>query len=107
VRGGSGTQNKILNYQALGIPCVTSRVGLEGLTAMDGADLLVYNDPAEAADLILKLHADANLREQIACAGRRYVERNHDWRAIHENIRREIDSIVAGARHDQEPHPAS
>jgi glycosyltransferase involved in cell wall biosynthesis len=107
VRGGSGTQTKILNYLALGLPCVTSRVGLEGLSATDGADILVYNDPAEAAQLILKLHDDANLRDSIAAAGRRYVERNHDWQAIHISIRREMDSIRAESHRAPEPHQAS
>lgn len=104
IRAGSGTQNKILNYLALGLPCVTSRVGLEGLTAAAGADLLVYDDPSEAVNLILQLHQDADLRQSIAAAGRRFVEDHHDWRAIHKIVRSEIDLIFSGSPNSSPPH---
>jgi glycosyltransferase involved in cell wall biosynthesis len=95
VRAGAGIQNKILNYLALGIPCVTSDVGLEGLNAVDGQDLLVYRKPEDAADLILKLHENSSLRNTIAENGRKYVEKAHDWKTIHALIRDNVAELFA------------
>ena len=95
VRAGSGIQTKILNYLALGIPCVTSDVGLEGLNAVDGHDLLVFRKPDEAVDLILKLHEDSSLRSTIANNGRKYVEKTHDWNTIHASLSDDIAELFA------------
>ena len=95
VRAASGIQNKILNYLALGVPCVTSDVGLEGLDAVDGRDLLVYRKPADAVELIFRLHKDSSLRERIATNGRKYVEESHDWKIIHRAIRKDVQELLA------------
>jgi glycosyltransferase involved in cell wall biosynthesis len=94
VRAGAGIQSKILNYLALGIPCVTSDVGLEGLNAVDGRDLLVYRKPENAVDMILKLHGDSSLRNTLAENGRRYVEKAHDWKTIHASIREDVQELL-------------
>jgi glycosyltransferase involved in cell wall biosynthesis len=93
VRGGAGIQNKVLNYLALGIPCVTSEIGLEGLAAVDGADLLVNHSTREAVDLIIQLYSDSNLRERLGRNGRRYIEKNHDWNTLYRHIEDGIATI--------------
>ena len=97
LRAGAGIQNKILNYLALGIPCVTSEIGLEGLNAVDGRDLFVYRDPREAVKLICDLYDNQALRDTIAASGRRFVEQAHDWSAVHSLMRRDIAELL-GAR---------
>jgi glycosyltransferase involved in cell wall biosynthesis len=96
IRAGAGIQNKILNYLALGIPCVTSDVGLEGIHAVNGRDLLVYEQSDHAAELIWKLYQDASLRATIAKNGRRFVEGAHDWSEIHNGIRENVRDVYAG-----------
>ena len=93
VRAGAGIQSKILNYLALGIPCVTSDVGLEGLNAVDGRDLLVYRKTEDAVELILKLHENLTLRTELAKNGRRYVETGHDWKTIHASLREDVAGL--------------
>jgi glycosyltransferase involved in cell wall biosynthesis len=95
VRGGSGIQTKILNYLALGLPCVTSRVGLEGLNAVDGRDLLVYEDPRSAAEMILRLHGEPRLREEIASNGRKLVETTYDYPVISRSVRECVAELLA------------
>jgi peptidoglycan/LPS O-acetylase OafA/YrhL/glycosyltransferase involved in cell wall biosynthesis len=83
VRAGAGIQNKILEYLALGLPCVTSTVGLGGVGALPGKELLVYHDPDEAARQILMLYSDPTLRLKLASAGRKLVSRKYDWQNIY------------------------
>ena len=93
LRGGAGIQNKILNYLALGIPCVTSEIGLEGLRAKDGRDLLVYKSVDEGVDMILALRRDARLRFDLASNGRRFVESEHDWATVYRRIQDEVSDL--------------
>lgn len=95
LRGGAGIQNKILNYLALGLPCVTSEIGLEGLRAKVGRDLLLYKSVDEAVGMILALHNDAQLRFDLAGNGRRFVEGEHDWSTVYGRIREEVSNLWA------------
>jgi glycosyltransferase involved in cell wall biosynthesis len=96
VRGGAGMQNKILNYMALGIPCVTSEIGFEGIGAAEGRELFVYRRSDEAASMILRLHADAGLRSEVAGAARRFTERRFGWEIVGLRIREEVSQLVFG-----------
>jgi len=79
VRLGAGVQNKILEYMALGIPAITSSIGLEGLEAKANKDILVANQPQEYADAVIELTLNKKLRESVSINGREYVESNHSW----------------------------
>jgi glycosyltransferase involved in cell wall biosynthesis len=90
VRFGAGIQNKLLEYMALGIPAVTSPIGLEGLNAVMGRDLLVAHSQSEWTDLICDLIEDRARAHAIAVAGRQYVERHHSWASLVAPLRNAI-----------------
>jgi glycosyltransferase involved in cell wall biosynthesis len=98
IRGGSGMQNKVLNYMALGLPCVTSDVGLGGIRAMPGRDLFVYKQPQEAVGMILDLHTDMGLRGSVAKSGREFISKEHDWEILHRTIRNEVARLIDAKR---------
>ena len=76
---GAGVQNKILEAMAVGVPVVTTSAGLEGIAAQAGQQVLVADDDAGFADLVLAVLANAALRERLGVAGRQLVERDYRW----------------------------
>lgn len=81
VRAAAGVQNKILDYMAMGLPCVTTAIGAEGLRARDGEELWVADSAQEFAAAIAGLAADPALARRVAINARRYVEAAHSWAA--------------------------
>jgi len=76
-----GIQNKILEAMAMGIPVVSTTLGIEGLAAVPGRDVMVADSPAEFAADVCRLIGDPALGERLGQAGRRYVELHHRWDA--------------------------
>jgi glycosyltransferase involved in cell wall biosynthesis len=79
VRMGAGVQNKVLEYLAMGLPTVSTSIGMEGLNAMHERDLLRADHPEEIAAAVLRLWQDKALSQRLAVCGRDYVVRNHSW----------------------------
>jgi glycosyltransferase involved in cell wall biosynthesis len=96
VQAGAGIQNKVLNYLALGLPCIVSRVGVEGIDAEPGKDLLVFNNAEEAAQQILSVYYDSELRTRLAFAGRKTVEDRFSVHALRETITKSAARLLAG-----------
>jgi len=74
-----GTQNKILEAMAMGVPVVTSPLAAKGVDAVAGEHLLAGQSPADYADKILGLMSDPLARQALGRAGRVRVESHHSW----------------------------
>jgi len=74
-----GTQNKILESLAMGVPVVSSAQAARGLDAVPGEHLLAADGPADTAAAILSLLSDPQERRRLALAGRARMETHHDW----------------------------
>lgn len=79
LRYGFGIQNKVLEALAMGTPLIAASQAAQALQVEEGAELLLAQDATEYAEAILALLDDAPLRTLLGRAGRRYVERYHDW----------------------------
>jgi polysaccharide biosynthesis protein PslH len=82
VRVGSGLRVRILEAFARGAPVVTTTVGLEGIQAMPGRDVLVADQPADFARAVIRLLKDEAIQQQIGANGRRLAEDEYDWRSV-------------------------
>ena len=82
MRLGAGVQNKLLEYMALGLPAVTTTMGLEGIQAQPGQDVWLANTPELFADAVIALLDNRTVAEATAHAARRYVERHHAWSSV-------------------------
>ncbi len=85
-----GTQNKILESMAMGVPVVSSSMAAAGVDAVPGEHLLVADTASETAETILRLLADPAERARLAEAGRTRVRSHHAW----PNAMKRMDGIV-------------
>jgi len=88
-----GTQNKILEAMAMGVPVVTSTVAAGGVDVVKGEHLLVADDAASCAQAILKVILDRIARQRLSEAGRARVMSHHHW----PNSMRRLDAILGQA----------
>lgn len=78
--GGSGTNVKMLDYLAAGLPVVTTAVGARGMRGAAGAMRIA--DSLTFASALRKLATDEALRTEMGTAARRVVERHYAWERI-------------------------
>jgi hypothetical protein len=78
LRVGSGIRMRILEAWARGLPVVATPAAARGLAVASGDELIVADTPAAFADAILRIHADAALRDTLVAGGSRYLRRHHD-----------------------------
>ncbi len=87
VRAGGGMRVRILEGLAYGEAIVTTTVGLEGIEAVPGKEVLVADTPQEFAEAVIRLLEDYELRKEIARNGRRLVERRYDCQVVFNRIK--------------------
>lgn len=94
VRIGAGVQNKVLEYMALGLPTITSSVGLEGFAAEPGKHLLVADSVDDYCRHLTALWTSEAMRADFSRAGREYVQVHHEWSALLRPMIERIDTLV-------------
>jgi glycosyltransferase involved in cell wall biosynthesis len=82
LRIGGGTRLKIMEAMALGKAIVCTSLGCEGYPVTSGRELAIADTPQDFARCVVELLGDAQRREELGRAGRRFVEERYDWRAI-------------------------
>ncbi len=94
-----GTQNKILEAMALGVPVVTSRVAAGGVDASDPEHFLAASTPAEYAASIERVLDNPEERQRLALAGRARMLSHHAWDRSMERLDGIIDRCLAAQSH--------
>lgn len=79
LRIARGTQNKILETMAMGIPTVASVAAAKGVDAEPGRHLLTASTPEEYADAVLRLLEDPAEWRRVSLAARARVLSHHSW----------------------------
>jgi sugar transferase (PEP-CTERM/EpsH1 system associated) len=101
-----GTQNKILEAMASGVPVVTSGVAAGGVDAVDREHFLVARTPEEYALAALRVLDDRTERARLAAAGRARMLSHHDWGRSMQRLDRIIERCLATyhGRHARHAH---
>jgi glycosyltransferase involved in cell wall biosynthesis len=79
LRIGGGVRLKIYEAMAMGMPVVSTFVGVEGLPIEDQKHLVVASDPDSFAAAVIRLLRDAEMRRRIGCAAREFVMTKCGW----------------------------
>ncbi len=93
-RFGGGIKIKALEAMAQGCPVVATRVGSEGLGAVDGVHLRVADAPDEFAEAVASLLRSPALREQQALQALALVTERFSWAGKVEQLMLELRGVV-------------
>lgn len=87
---GSGTNIKMLDYMAAGLPVISTPTGARGLNLENGIDAIICN-VSEFPMKIEKILQDEELYSKVSYNGRKIVEEQYDWRKIAEDMGKEFE----------------
>lgn len=76
---GTGLQNKLLEAMAMGLPCITTTLANNALTAIPEKQILIADNASDFAKQIRRLLDSKDFCDRIASAGRQFVKENYQW----------------------------
>lgn len=94
--GPGGTRLKILSAMSSRLPVVTTKVGITGINAASGKEVLQGEKPEDLARLTVDILNDKKMYESIADNARKFVEENF----FYEAIAQKLDEIYHEVRHE-------
>jgi sugar transferase (PEP-CTERM/EpsH1 system associated) len=97
-----GTQNKILEAMAMGVPVVASSRAAGGIDAIAGEHFLQADSPPEYTEAILHLLEQPQERARYAQAGWERVCSHHDWKASMARLDKLIEDCLVQYRWKEE-----
>ncbi len=87
---GIGLQNKLLEAMAMQLPCITSRLANNALSAKENCEILIGNNVEEYVKHIFFLLENKDKAYEIALNGYDFVVKNYNW----ENLTGKLSDII-------------
>lgn len=97
LRLARGTQNKILESMAMGIPVIATPQAAKGISAIAGKHLLVADGPEAFAKQVIDVLQTRELRRSLSEAARKQVELMHHWPSSMEILDEILGQVVSSA----------
>jgi glycosyltransferase involved in cell wall biosynthesis len=94
-----GTQNKILEAMAMGVPVLTSRAAAGGVDAVDQEHFIVADGANQVAAAVLRILEQPAERARLAAAGRARMLSHHAW----PRSMQRLDAIIAACLESRAP----
>lgn len=80
MRTGAGIKNKILQAWSMSMAIVSTSAGSGSLSAVDGQDILIRDDPQKFAKAVVTLFQDKDQIVKLGQAGRTRILRQYTWK---------------------------
>jgi sugar transferase (PEP-CTERM/EpsH1 system associated) len=97
LRIGGGTRLKIFEAMSMAKAVVSTSIGAEGLSVINGEHLLIADDPASFAESTLRLLGNSAQRAQIGQAARHLVQENYSWATVSKDFAQALENVVRRA----------
>lgn len=97
VLAGGGMRVRILEALSRGMPTVTTTIGMEGIEARPGEDLLVGDTPEDFASAVIRILSEPALRGRLSANGRRLATTRYDWKVVLQ----QLEAVYARAAQPQ------
>jgi glycosyltransferase involved in cell wall biosynthesis len=107
LRLGGGTRLKIVEAMAMGKAIVSTTLGVEGIEAVPGRDLLVEDQPAAFADAVGRLLAKPSLAAQIGQSARQLAVQRYAWQGAARALEGLYREILVGSSSQMPAEPGS
>ncbi len=88
LRFGAGTQNKVLEAMAMGIPIVSGKVGFDGLEIKNGEGVFLETEPEKFAHQVNAILESETLRKTAGEKGRLIAKQKFSWDIISLDLER-------------------
>jgi len=95
LRFGAGTQNKVLEAMAMGVPVVCSHIGFKGLGIESGEGAIMQTDKQGFADAVIQLLESASLRKHTGTKGKEVIRTRFDWDVVTKQLERYFEEVAA------------
>lgn len=94
LRLGGGTRLKIVEAMAMGKAIVSTSLGVEGIEADPGRDILVEDEPDAFAAAVDRLLSDPALAERIGRSARQLAVEKYSWSAVARNLEQFYHRVI-------------
>lgn len=94
LRFGAGTQNKVLEAMAMGIPVVSGIIGFEGLEIENGEGVFLESNPTGFANKVIELLESEPLRKQTGVKGGFVARDKFSWDIISLQLERYCKAVA-------------
>nr|WP_294862213.1 glycosyltransferase [uncultured Fluviicola sp.] len=78
IRSGSGIRIKLLEAMALGVPCITTKLGAAGID-IEKSGIQIAETEESFVELILKFHENELFRREVGSKSRDYISKVHSF----------------------------
>lgn len=90
---GGGTNIKMLEYLASGLPTITTFIGARGLGLKNGVHAII-TDLEKFPQYIQKLLEDEKMQQKLCWNGKKLTEDNYNWKKISERVIKTLSHIL-------------
>jgi glycosyltransferase involved in cell wall biosynthesis len=97
-RLGAGSQYKVLEAMAAGVPVVASRAAAEAHGLQDGVHLITADGATQTADAVLELLGNETLADRLREAGLAEIQARFSWDLVGDELDRIHASLLATGR---------
>jgi sugar transferase (PEP-CTERM/EpsH1 system associated) len=97
LRFGAGTQNKVLEAMAMGVPVVSRNIGFSGLNIVSGEGVVLALETQAFADSCIELLQSEAKRKSIGEEGSRVIRTRFDWDVVAQTLESYFSQIVKGS----------